>query len=98
MIYDVTTVSTQGLIVLMKLDELYVYWSVHFCTNTDGSTLLAGDVGRWLYVSAAQTSTKCGDLVSGKHLHFSDMGVRQAVTQDLDLTMAKYVTHPTWRG
>ena len=67
---------------------------VHFKINTDESTLLTGDdAGRWLYVSAAQTSTKCGDLVSGKHLHFSDMGVRQAVTQDLDLTMAKYVTH-----
>lgn len=50
----------------------------------------AVDAERFRLLSGGKPSRKCGIMSSGNHLFFSEDGLRMLVTNDLDLSNARY--------
>lgn len=48
------------------------------------------DAERFRLLSGGKPSRKCGIMSSGNHLFFSEDGLRMLVTNDLDLSNARY--------
>lgn len=50
----------------------------------------AVDAERFRQLSGGKPSRKCGIMSSGNHLFFSEDGLRMLVTNDMDLSNARY--------
>lgn len=50
----------------------------------------AVDAERFRLLSGGKPSRKCGIMSSGNHLFFSEDGLRMLVTNDMDLSNARY--------
>lgn len=48
------------------------------------------DAQRFRLLSGGKPSRKCGIMSSGNHLFFSEDGLRMLVTNDMDLSNARY--------
>lgn len=51
------------------------------------------DAERFILISGGKPSRKCGIMSSGNHLFFSEDGLRMLVTNDMDLSNARYTHH-----
>lgn len=55
----------------------------------------AVDVEHFRLLSGGKPSRKCGIMSSGNHLFFSEDGLRMLVTNDMDLSNARYTAIQT---
>lgn len=56
------------------------------CLYLDGAV----DIDLFKQLSGGKPSRKCGIMSSGNHLFFSEDGLRMLVTNELDLSNARY--------